>query len=113
MHTWIWKTHTEIIHHDAVTHEEPVYGQGWTEYIYAKKYHCSSCGKLYDSPEEYDEHVKKQSCHGSSSEQDVIIDTIEHEPEIIDYDTIIDEPAWDETVEVKDYQYCSECGEKK
>ena len=111
-HTWVWKTHTETIHHDAVTHEEPVYGQGWTEYIYETKYHCGECGTFYDTRQLLRNH-QNESGHGSWGTQKVLVDTIEHEPEIIDYDTIIDIPAWDETVEVKDYQYCSECGEKK
>ena len=110
-HTWVWKTHTETIHHDAVTHEEPIYGQGWTEYIYEYKVQCSVCLKFYDTINDYSEN---DHCHGSySTNHRVLVDTIEHEPEIIDYDTIIDIPAWDEYIEVKDYQYCSECGAKK
>ena len=109
-HTWVWKTHTETIHHDAVTHEEPVYDEGWTEYIYAEKWHCGECGKFYDS---WDDFSTNDHCHGSWGTQKVLVDTIEHEPEILYYDTITDIPAWDEYIEVKDYQYCSECGERK
>ena len=112
-HLWVWKTHTEEVWVDPVTHQEPVYDEGWTEYIYAKKYHCSSCGKWYDSEEEYDDHVIKFSCHGSWSVQDVLVDTIEHEPEIIDYINVIDVPGHYEEIEVKDYQYCSKCGVRK
>ena len=111
-HTWVWKTHMETIHHDAITHTEYIYDDGWTEYIYAIKYHCSSCGKWYDTKEEFYAH-RNQGCHGSWSVQDVLVDTIEHEPQIIDSYEYVDKPAWDEYVEVKDYQYCSECGEKK
>ena len=109
-HKWIWKTHTETIHHDAVTHEEPVYDEGWTEYIYVEKYHCGVCGNFYDS---WDDYLNNDHCHGSWGTQKVLVDTIEHEPEILYYDTITDIPAWDEYIEVKDYQYCSECGAKK
>lgn len=111
-HTWVWKTHTEIIHHDAVTHEEPVYDEGWTEYIYETKYHCGECGTFYDTRQLLRDH-QNESGHGSWGTQKVLVDTIEHEPEILYYDTIIDIPAWDEYIEVKDYQYCSECGAKK
>lgn len=109
-HKWIWKTHTETVHHDAETHLEPYYDEGWTEYIYERKCHCSVCKKFYDS---YETYCEQDFCLGSYSMQDVLVDTIEHEPEILGYWTIIDKPAWDEEVVVKDYEYCSECGEKK
>jgi len=109
-HSWVWKTHTETIHHDAVTHTEYIYDDGWTEYIYERKCHCSVCKKFYDS---YEAYCEQDFCLGSYSMQDVLVDTIEHEPQIIDSYEYIDKPAWDEEVEVKDYEYCSECGEKK
>ena len=111
-HLWVWKTHTETVHHDAITHTEYIYDDGWTEYIYAKKYHCSGCGKWYDTKEEFYAH-RDQGCGGSWSVQDVLVDTIEHEPQIIDSYEYVDKPAWDEYIEVKDYQYCSKCGERK
>ena len=111
-HLWVWKTHTEEVWVDPVTHQEPVYDEGWTEYIYAKKYHCSGCGKWYDTKEEFYAH-RDQGCHGSWSVQDVLVDTIEHEPEILYWDTITDVPGHYEEIEVKDYQYCSKCGVRK
>ena len=111
-HLWVWKTHTEEVWVDPVTHQEPVYDEGWTEYIYAKKYHCSGCGKWYDTWEQFCDH-QDNGCHGSWSVQDVLVDTIEHEPEILYWDTITDVPGHYEEIEVKDYQYCSKCGVKK
>ena len=109
-HKWIWKTHTETVHHDAVTHTEYIYDDGWTEYIYERKCHCGVCGKFYDS---YEEYCLMDPCLGSYGMQDVLVDTIEHEPQIIDSYEYIDKPAWDEEVVVKDYEYCSECGVRK
>jgi len=109
-HKWIWKTHTETVHHDAVTHTEYIYDDGWTEYIYERKIHCGVCGKFYDNMDDF---IYYDGCGGSYGAQDVLVDTIEHEPQIIDSYEYIDKPAWDEEVVVKDYEYCSECGEKK
>ena len=109
-HKWVWKTKTKIVHHDAVTdtYQQPVKG-AWTEYIYVKKYHCAVCKKYYNS---YEDYHNNDTCYGSYSEQDVLDHTIEHPAK---YETITEivEPAWDEEVEVNDYQYCSICGKKK
>lgn len=109
-HKWIWKTHTEQAWVDPVTHQEPVYDEGWTEYIYKEKIHCGVCGKFYDNMDDF---IYYDGCGGSFSYQDVLVDTIEHEPEILYWDTITDVPGHFEDVIVKDYEYCSECGEKK
>ena len=109
-HKWVWKTKTKIVHHDAVTdtYKQPIKG-AWTEYIYVKKYHCAVCKKYYNS---YEDYHNNDTCYGSYSEQDVLDHTIEHPAK---YETITEviEPAWDEEVEVNDYQYCSICGKKK
>ncbi len=111
-HTWVWKTHIETVHHDAVTHTEYIYNDGWTEYIYSdsEKIFCDACGKQYESIDDY---IANDLCGGSYHGNKVLEYTIEHEPEIIDSYEYIDVPAYDEEVEVKDYQYCSECGQNK
>ena len=109
-HNWVWKTSTKTVHHDAVTgtYEECVEAE-WTEYFYVQKYHCSRCNKYYNSWDDYD---KNDKCYGSWSLRDVLDHTVDHPAK---YQTVTyeKEPAWDETVEVKDYQYCSKCGVKK
>ena len=111
-HKWVWETHEDREWVPPVTHQEPVYDDGWTEYIYAKKIKCGSCEKYFDTKEEFMKHDLDHSC-GSYSHEKVIVDQIYHEPEIIDYDTVIDVPGYWNEVVVKDYQYCSKCGKQK
>ncbi|MBR3538054.1 MAG: hypothetical protein IKN79_03155 [Eubacterium sp.] len=109
-HTWVWKTHTETKTIPEKSHEVPVYDDGWDEAVTVRKIYCSECENLYEDNEDYYAHDK---CHGSFGHMTVIDHYIHHEPEILYYDTIVDEPAHEETVTVKDYEYCSKCGEKK
>ena len=109
-HNWVWSTHTETKTIPAVTHDVPVYDDGWDEGVTVQKVYCSECEKIYDTSEDYYAYDK---CHGSSGLITVIDHYIHHEPELLFYDTIVDEPAHEETVTVKDYQYCSICGERK
>ena len=109
-HNWVWKTSTKTVHHDAVTGTyEKCVEADWTEYFYVQKYYCGACKKYYDSWDDYD---KKDKCYGGWSLKDVLDHTVDHPAK---YQTVTyeKEPAWDETVEVKDYQYCSKCGVKK
>ena len=109
-HNWAWKTHTETIHHDAVTHEETyLIGDAWDEAVYVTKVKCFVCGTYYESTPDY--HAN-DTCGGSYGHEDVIDHYIHHDAEY-GTDIVIDTPAYDEYVEVKDYQYCSKCGEKK
>lgn len=109
-HKWIWATHTETKTIPAITHQEPVYDDGWDEGITVQKVYCSECEGLYDTSEDF---YKYDKCHGNSGLITVIDHYIHHEPELLFYDTITDEPEHKETVIVKDYQYCSLCGELK
>ena len=111
-HNWVWKTHTETIHHDAVTHDVPIYDDGWWEDVTVTKYHCGGCGQYFDTYAEIEAHLLADP-HGSWGTQPVVVDKIWHEPELLGYNTITDVPAYDEVVEVKDYEYCSYCGKKK
>ena len=52
------------------------------------------------------------SCRGNYGHEQVYDHTIHHDAEY-GTDIVIDTPAYDEYVEVNDYQYCSKCGERK
>lgn len=109
-HTWVWATKTETIHHDAVTDTyEQVVEPAWTEYFYVEKCHCSRCKINYDSYEDYE---RNDRCYGSYTTKKILDHTVDHPAE---YETVTEviEPAYDEYIEVNDYQYCSKCGEKK
>ena len=109
-HNWVWKTHTETVHHDAVTHEETyLIGDAWDEDIYVTKVKCGVCGTYYASDADYYAH---DNCGGNFGGEQVYDHTIHHDAEYGTY-TVTDKEAYDEYVEVKDYQYCSKCGERK
>ena len=109
-HNWVWATHTETKTIPEVSHEEPVYNDGWDEAVTVRKIYCSECEQLYEDNDDYFAHDK---CHGSFGHMTVVDHYIHHNPELLFYDTIVDEPEHEETVTVKDYQYCSLCGEHK
>ncbi|MBQ9872752.1 MAG: hypothetical protein IJM27_12600 [Eubacterium sp.] len=109
-HKWVWKTHTETKVIPEVSHEVPVYDDGWDEAVTVRKIYCSECEQLYEDNEDYYAHDK---CHGSFGHMTVIDHYIHHEPEVLYYDTIVDEPEHKETVTVNDYEYCSICGTRK
>ena len=109
-HNWVWATHTETKTIPEVSHEEPVYNDGWDEAVTVRKIYCSECEQLYEDNDDYFAHDK---CHGSFGHMTVVDHYIHHDPELLFYDTIVDEPEHEETVTVKDYQYCSLCGEHK
>ena len=125
-HNWVWKTHTETVHHDAVTHEEPIYDYDWSvpmsyvelpgqegvwgQPVEVTKIHCGVCGKFYDSMDDF---IYYDACGGSYGPQKVTVDVIPAEKIIVGYDTVVDKEAYDEVIEVKDYEYCSYCGKKK
>lgn len=114
-HNWVWKTHTETKHHDAVTHTEESWAPAWDEPVYATKYQCAACGAIFDTTDGVQNHCSasdSDSCFNWGSTQ-VQVDTIHHEAELLDSIEIVDKEAWDEQIEVKDYQYCSKCGARK
>lgn len=109
-HTWIWATHSETKHIPEVSHEVPIYDDGWDEAVTVQKIYCPCCKSIY---EDLDDYYDRDPCLGNFGHITVIDHYIHHEPELLYYDTIVDEPAHDETITVKDYQYCSKCGERK
>ncbi len=109
-HTWIWKTHTETQIIPAKTHEVPIYDDGWDEAVNVRKIYCPCCETIYEDLDDYYDH---DPCRGNFGQITVVDHYIHHEPEILYYDTITDEPAHKETITVKDYEYCSKCGERR
>ena len=106
----MWATHTETIVIPEVSHEEPVYNDGWDEAITVRKIYCSECQNIYEDLDDYYDH---DFCFGSFGHMTVVDRYVHHEPELLYYDTIVDEPARKETITVQDYQYCADCGERK
>lgn len=106
-HSWVWATHTETIVIPEVSHEEPVYNDGWDEAITVRKIYCSECQNIYEDLDDYYDH---DFCFGSFGHMTVVDHYVHHEPELLYYDTIVDEPARQETFTVKDYQVCTCCG---
>ena len=109
-HNWVWKTHTETVHHDAVTHEEPIYSEEYQQPIHETRIRCSWCGTDYMS---YDDYYANDTCHSGWSEVTVTTGYYTVPSEIIGYDTVVDKDAYDSVEEIKDYQYCSKCGARK
>ena len=109
-HKWIWATHTETKKIPAVTHQEPVYDDGWDEAITVQKIFCPYCETIYEDLNDYH---SNDPCRGNFGHITVIDHYIHHEPELLFYDTITDVPEHEETVTINDYQYCSLCGERK
>lgn len=109
-HIWVWSTHTETVVIPEVSHEEPVYNDGWDEAITVRKIYCSECQNIYEDLDDYYDH---DFCFGSFGHMTVVDHYVHHEPELLYYDTIVDEPERRECVIVKDYEYCSICNKHK
>ena len=101
----MWATKT--VHHDAVTKQEPYYGEEWDEPIYKNAIQCLGCGNIYNTVEEW----AANDPHGGYSTIQVVDHYEHHDPDILGYDTVVVKEAYDETV--NDYQYCSKCGARK
>ena len=84
VHTWI------TVHHDAVTHQEPVWG--WKSWRV-----CLICGSINPTVEHASYHVNNGEGYRS---------TVKEERYIQSYNTIIDSPEYDET-------YCLSCGARE
>ena len=108
-HNWIWKTHTETVHHDAemgtwVEEIEPE----WMEEVTTEAW-IDGNGNIFFS---YEDCMANKETSGWAHDEFYVIDRIWHEGvyETHEYEV---KPAYDEEVVVKDYEYCSECGQKK
>ena len=111
-HTWVWKTKIQTIHHDAETHQEPVYDydDGHFEYVEHEWVQCNHCLSKFKTHADYKAHPCYPQCTWSTI---YTSDETYYPPQIIDYKTVLDKKAYDEEVEENDYQYCSICGRKK
>lgn len=125
-HNWIWKTHTETVHHDAETHEEPIWDYDFTndpniegvlwngDIVWGYPVYTTAWidgnGNVFFSEQEC---IDNKTTFSYSVDYTYLTNVIPAEKVIVGYNTVVDKEAWDETKEVKDYQYCSECGQKK
>lgn len=117
-HKHNWEKVTDVIHHDAVTHQEQVLVRdAWTENITTTKFRCGGCMQLFDTPDALTAHQKSYifgsgdySHTGSSTVSGVVIGTVEH-PAEYETRTVVDKESYDETV-VTGYK-CSICGATK
>ena len=105
-HSWVWAKKT--IHHDAVTHIEERWSEPVTNPIYRKGVICTECRTQYNSLDDY---YNQDSCGGGWGDTEIFDHYETSEPELLGTYTVVDQEAYDETV--NDYQYCSKCGEKK
>ena len=87
-HTWVWATHTET------TPEQ-------SHIVETKKYVCNGCGAQFDNAHDVGTHVVN----------DFWDDCENYTYKVVDSQKVVDVP--EQTVTVKDYQYCSECGARK
>lgn len=114
-HRWVWATHTETVHHDAV-YEDYLICEAYDENVYETHTFCNNCNLDMTiafggaSSSEAADHMLNQ-CGGCGYHSGrAVVGTIHHDAE---YGTICTALAYDEYIEVNDYEYCSICGEKK
>ncbi len=114
-HNWVWKTHTEIIHHDDV-YEEYLICEAYDEPIYESHTFCNNCGLDLtvnfggSSTSEAVDHMFNVCGGCGYSNGQALVGSIHHDAK---YGTKCTALAYDEEVEVKDYEYCSICGTRK
>ena len=112
-HNWVWKTHTETVHHDAV-YEEYLIAEAWDKPIKATHWFCNNCGcdltATYGGPTTDAGSMHLDDCDSGYHNGDVIVG---YEHIDAQYGTHCTQKAYDEEITVNDYQYCSKCGERK
>jgi hypothetical protein len=114
-HNWVWKTHTEIIHHDA-EYTEYLLCEEYDENVYESHTFCNNCnldmtinfGGASSSEAANHMHNICGGCGYHSGQ--AVVGTIHHDAEYGSYCSVA---PYDEYVEVNDYQYCSICGERR
>lgn len=109
-HDWI--AQTEIVHHEAVTHTEPVTvvdQEAYDETVYT----CSACSATFSSQADADAHVATHATEsGSAAAATVSSSTVQHEAVTHTEDKVVeDQAAYDEEVVVG--YACSLCGATK
>ena len=114
-HNWVWKTHTETIHHDA-EYTEYLLCEAYDENVYESHSFCNNCnldltvnfGGATTSEAANHMHNICGGCGYHSGQ--AVVGTIHHDAEYGSYCSVA---PYDEYVEVNDYQYCSICGERR
>ena len=105
-HEWVWHTHTETVHHS----EEYLVSEPWDEPVYENHSFCNGCGTdltaTYGGATTDAASIHLSECGTGYHSGNVQVGSIHHDAE---YAT----DEWDTYEEVKDYQYCSKCGERK
>ena len=105
-HNWVWHTHTEVVHKS----EKYLVSDAWDEPVYESHNFCNGCGcdltATYGGPGTSGGIGHLDSCDCGWHNENVQVGTIHH-------DAVYETDEWDEYEEVKDYQYCSKCGERK
>ena len=121
-HTHNWVNITKTVNHPAVTHQEDVYENrqvkvkdAWDEKVYVKTViTCRQCGFTTSSPDEMENHMLENG-HSCSSRD--IYKTVHHDAVYetqrvkVGTKTVVDKPAWTETVVTG--KKCSSCGATK
>lgn len=113
-HNWIWKTHTETIHHDA-EYTEYLLCEAYDEPITESHSFCNNCNadltSLYGGAVTEGGINHMTECNGCGYHSgDTVVGYIHHDAE---YGSYCSAAPYDEYVEVNDYQYCSICGERR
>lgn len=113
---------TEIVHHDAITHQEDqghyetvTISEAWDEEVYENHTVCYTCGNntIIDGNAGAHQiwHAEKgETCHYGTA--NILVNTIHHPAEteqqwVENWVTVVDKEAWDETVTVG---YKCSCG---
>lgn len=113
---------TEIVHHDAITHQEDqghyetvTISAAWDEEVYENHTVCYTCGNntIIDGQAGAHQiwHAERgETCHYETA--NILVDTIHHPAEteqqwVENWVTVVDKEAWDETVTVG---YKCSCG---
>ncbi|MCI5759335.1 MAG: S-layer homology domain-containing protein [Eubacterium sp.] len=123
-HEHNWVAITKTVHHDAVTHEEPVYEEKWvedkpaweeTKVVSNSYYKCNQCGFTTTNEDEMIIHITDEyHSYAFIPEQDQTIyhDAEGHTEKVqTGTKTVVDKQAYDETV-TTGYK-CSICGATK
>ena len=121
-HTHNWVNVTKTVNHPAVTHQEDVYENrqvkvkdAWDEKVYVKSVQeCRQCGFTTSNPDEMTEHMLE---NGHTCTFHDIYKTVHHDAVYetqrvkVGTKTVVDKPAWTETVVTG--KKCSSCGATK
>lgn len=121
-HTHNWANVTKTVNHPAKTHQEDVYENrqvkvkdAWDEKVYVKTVKtCRQCGFSTSSPSEMTNHMLENG-HSCSSQD--IYKTVHHDAVYetkrvkTGTKTVVDKPAWTETVVTG--KKCTSCGATK